>query len=172
MAQAEPRDGVNRRATVFAAVAWLYLGGIVVQVVVAGASLFGDLDWTYHEEIGWGLGTGVLLILVAGLAARPDRTTVALLVALAVSGILQPELAEARSVAPFVAALHPVNAMVLAWLAWRVARRATELSRGRSSDLRAAVTDDAGQTAEGPGLRVSPSDRATRTHETSSPPTP
>lgn len=135
---------MNRRAAIFAAIAWLYLVGIIAQVILAGASLFVELDWSVHGELGYGLGTGVLLVLLAGLATRPDRRTVGYLVALTASGLIQPMLAEAREVAPFVAAFHPVNALALTWLAWVVARRATALSGFPALPGRRSLEDGTG----------------------------
>jgi hypothetical protein len=37
--------------------------------------------------------------------------------------MFQPELAAARHEAPVIAALHPVNALLVFWLTWLVARR-------------------------------------------------
>jgi hypothetical protein len=111
---------------VLAAAAWLFLAGVVVQVFLAGAGLFELLDWTPHTELGWALGSVPLLLLVMALPARPERRTTWLIVGLTVVAIVQPELAGARRVAPVLAALHPLNALVLFWLAWRVARRLTD----------------------------------------------
>lgn len=111
---------------VLAAAAWLFLAGVVVQVFLAGAGLFELLDWTPHTELGWALGSVPLVLLVAALPARLERRTIWLIVGLTVVAIIQPELAGARRVAPVLAALHPLNALILSWLAWLVARRVTD----------------------------------------------
>jgi hypothetical protein len=108
---------------VFATAAWLYLAGIVVQVFLAGAGLFDLFDWRLHTDLGWGLGTAPVAMLVLAFAARLERRTVWLTFGLAVAAVVQPELAAARSSLPVVAALHPVNALLVFWLAWLVARR-------------------------------------------------
>jgi hypothetical protein len=107
---------------VFAAAAWLFLAGLVVQVFLAGLGVFVLTDWTAHTELGWGLSSASILLLVLAVLARPDRRTVWLTAGLAVAALVQPELAAARDVAPLAAALHPVNALVVFWLAWLVAR--------------------------------------------------
>lgn len=114
------------RRALFAAAAWLFLAGIVAQVTLAGTALFELSDWTVHTELGWGLGFAAILLPVVAFAARPARRTLWLAIALAVTGCVQPSLAEARSVAPLVAALHPVNALLVFWLAVLVARGALD----------------------------------------------
>jgi hypothetical protein len=106
----------------FAAAAWLYLAGVVVQVFLAGLGVFELSPWTAHAALGWGLGTAPILILVLAIVARPEARTVGLTVALTVAGLVQPELAAARDVSPVLAALHPVNALLVFWLALLVAR--------------------------------------------------
>jgi len=110
----------------FAAAAWLYLAGVVLQVFLAGMSIFEFADWTFHAELGWGLGSAPIVLLVLALLARLERSTVWLTVGLTVAALVQPELAAARDVAPVLAALHPVNALVVFWLAWVVARRSAD----------------------------------------------
>jgi hypothetical protein len=113
----------------YAAASWLFLGGVIVQIFLAGAGLFELTDWTIHAGLGWGLGSAPLLLLVLALVARADRRTTLLTVGLLVASVLQPELAAARHSAPLIAAFHPLNAFVIASLAWLVARRATDTVR-------------------------------------------
>lgn len=132
--------------TGFAAAAWLYLGGVIVQVFVAGASLFELTDWTVHRGLGWLLGSAPILLTVLALGSRVDRRTGWLTIGLTAAALVQPELAVARDQAPVVAALHPVNAMLVFWLAWTVARRATAQARpllNRTGGGMAAQTSDA-----------------------------
>jgi hypothetical protein len=107
----------------FAATAWLYLAGVVAQVFLAGAGLFRLTDWTAHTLLGWGLGSAPLLLVSLSLLARPGRGTILLTAALSLAAMFQPELAAARHEAPVIAALHPVNALLVFWLTWLVARR-------------------------------------------------
>lgn len=118
-------DTLSSRRIAFATAAWLYLAGVVVQVFFAGASLFDLTDWTIHTGLGWGLGSAPLLLVMLALLARVDRRTGWLTAALAVAAMIQPELAAARDDSPVVAAFHPVNALIVFWLAWVVARRST-----------------------------------------------
>lgn len=115
--------------TVFAALAWLYLAGVVIQVFFAGASLFDLTDWTVHASLGWGLGSAPIILLVVALGARVDRRTAWLTASLTIAALIQPELALARHDSPVLAAFHPVNALLVFWLAWVVAGRATTNAR-------------------------------------------
>jgi hypothetical protein len=131
--------------TLFAAAAWLYLAGVVIQVFFAGASLFGLTDWTVHAGLGWGLGSAPIILLVLALGARVDRRTAWLTAGLAIAALIQPELALARHDSPVLAAFHPVNALLVFWLAWVVASRATTNARqapGRAGRLVAVSTPD------------------------------
>jgi hypothetical protein len=118
------------RRVLLAGAAWLFLAGVVVQVFLAGAGLFEVSDFAAHAGLGWSLSLVPILVFVLAVAARADRPTILLTIVLAVATIVQPELAAVRHSVPVVAALHPVNALVLAWVGWIVARRSTALARG------------------------------------------
>jgi hypothetical protein len=146
----------------FAAAAWLYLAGVVTQVFLAGAGLFKLTDWTAHTQLGWGLGSAPLLLLALSLLARPGRGTILLTAALAMAAMVQPELAAARHEAPVIAALHPVNALLVFWLTWLVARRSAvpliqvwRRTEGRIAEGRIAVS-----TSETPQSTAPPTPRA------------
>jgi len=117
----------------FAAAAWLFLGGVIAQVFLAGVGLFKVGGWDAHVNLGWLLGSAPLILLLLAVPARFDRRTNGLLVGLTIATFVQPELAAARSEAPVLAAFHPVNALLVFWLAWLVARRATEAARGAAN---------------------------------------
>jgi hypothetical protein len=120
---------VRGRRIAYAVASWLFLAGVIVQIFLAGAGLFELTDWTIHAGLGWGLGSAPLLLLVLALPARADRRTTLLTIGLLVVSVLQPELAAARHDTPVIAAFHPLNAFVVASLAWLVARRATDMVR-------------------------------------------
>jgi len=115
----------------FALVAWLFLIAIVIQVFLAGVGFFvsGIDTFSYHRTLGWYLHGGPLPVLLLAWAARAGRTTIWLSVALFVLVAIQPFLPGMRQDLPFVAALHPVNAVLIFWLAITIARRATALAR-------------------------------------------
>ena len=117
---------------VHAIAAALFVVMIIIQVVFAGlaiANLGGSGDFRGHEEFGftW-VGLSALSVLVTALLARLPRRDLLTALGLFVLYIIQTMLPEARSSFPFIAALHPLNAMLLfvfaashALRAWRSA---------------------------------------------------
>jgi len=115
----------------FAVVAWLFLIAIVIQVFLAGVGLFvrGIDTFSYHRALGWQLPIGPMLGLLFAWAAGAGRATISLSAVLVVLVVVQPMLPGLRTDLPFVAALHPVNAVAIFGLATLVARRALALAR-------------------------------------------
>lgn len=115
----------------FAVVAWLFVGAIVYQVFLAGVGLFvpGVDSFSSHRGFGWMLHGGPLLVLLAAWGAGAGRTTMWLSTALLLLVGIQPFLPSMRADLPFAAALHPVNALAIFWVAVVVARRALVLAR-------------------------------------------
>jgi Family of unknown function (DUF6220) len=132
----------------FAGLAWLFVAAVVIQVFLIGLGLFGDVSYRQtHIEFGYSIGILVLLLLIAALVARPGLRTVGLVLGLFVLYIVQTLLPSARQAYPAIAALHPVNALLMFGLALYVARSAMALARlGGQSDAHvapAAVPRDA-----------------------------
>jgi hypothetical protein len=118
----------------FAVVAWLFVAAIVVQVFLAGVGLFvrGFDTFSYHRALGWLLHGGPLVVLLFAWAAHPGRTTMWLSGLLLLLVGIQPFLPAMRDDAPFVAALHPVNALAIFAVGLVIALRATSLTRNPS----------------------------------------
>lgn len=117
---------------VHGAVAVLFVAMIVIQVFLAGAalsSLGGSGDFGTHIEFGYTwIGIAALVLVVTALVARRPRRDVGISVGILVLYVVQTLLPAAKTSLPFVAALHPVNALLLfglgAWYArhaWRSA---------------------------------------------------
>jgi hypothetical protein len=106
------------------------VASIVVQVVLAGlalAELGGSGDFSSHIAFGYeAVGLAALVLVVTGFVARRPRRDVLVTVGLFIQYIVQTSLPSLRSSVPALAALHPLNAMLLfvfaAWYA-RHARR-------------------------------------------------
>jgi uncharacterized protein DUF6220 len=126
---------VSLGALLYAAFAWLFLGGVIIQVFLAGMALFGLSDWTNHGSLGWTLPLLALFLPLLGFVTGVRGRTLGLAILLTVAAVMQPELALARHENPVVAALHPVNAMLVFWLAFVVAR--ASLRELRRTDSRA-----------------------------------
>jgi len=131
-----PLRGGQALGRVHAVAALVFVAAIVAQVVLAGlalSNLGGSGDFSGHAEFGYTwVGLAALAVLVTALAARRPRRDVAIVIGLFVQYIVQTLLPAARGSMPFVAALHPLNAMLLfafaAWYArhaWRAASMAS-----------------------------------------------
>lgn len=126
----------RRLLQVHAAAAWLFVASIVVQVFLIGAALpqlGGSNDFSAHIDFGYTyVGLAALLVIVTAVVARAGRRAIGISVALLVLYIVQTSLPIAKESIPWIAALHPVNALVLftvaiwyAWRAWQASARAT-----------------------------------------------
>ena len=118
---------------VHAAVAALFVAMIVIQVFLAGAalsSLGGSGDFGTHVEFGYTwIGMAALLMVLTALAARRPRREVAITLGILVLYIVQTLFPAAKTSLPAVAALHPVNALLLFGLSAWYARRAWRMAR-------------------------------------------
>ena len=115
--------------------AWLFVAGVVVQGYLAGsglAQLGGSGDLGAHIAFGYtGMGLLALAVIVSALVGRLPRAQLGLSVALFILYIVQTALPAARASAPWIAALHPANAMVLLVLGIVIAWRARRLAAAR-----------------------------------------
>ena len=109
---------------------WLFVAAIVVQVYFAGLMLFGQEGGTdLHADTGYILGTAGVLFLLLPALARAGSSTIVIGLVLAVITFFQPNLALARDDSALIAALHPVNAVLIIALSMVVIRRARGLVR-------------------------------------------
>lgn len=149
---------MRARSIPFAVGAWFFLAGVIVQVFLAGMGVFELADWTNHGNLGWGLSLVSLLLPLLALVSGVRQRTLGLATLLTVAAIVQPELALARHENPIVAALHPVNALLVFWLAWLSAR--ASLRELRRSDSTTSAP------APAPALVAAPSQDPTATKST------
>lgn len=113
---------------VHAWLAWVFVGAILVQVYFAGQAmpqLGGDNNFGTHAGFGWLIGLLALLQLVLAIAAGVGRRRIGISAGLFVLFLVQMTLPYLDSEAglPAVAALHPVNALVMFGLAIWYARQ-------------------------------------------------
>lgn len=114
----------------FAALAWLFLAGVVLQVFFIGLGLFaGSANLALHVNFGWILHLFPVLVVAAAALARVRRGTMLLAGGLAVTVFVVPILATLRDASPVVAALHPVGALLAFYLAVAVAVASLEYVR-------------------------------------------
>ena len=113
---------------IHALAAWLFIAAILAQVYLAGsaiANLGGSGDFSTHVSFGYsGVPIAWIILLVTALAARRPRGELAWVFLLFGIYVVQTILPGAKGSAPWIAALHPVNALLLFGVAAGYARRA------------------------------------------------
>lgn len=130
----------------YVGLAWAFVGGLLLQVFFIGLGLFADSrSVALHVNFGWILHMIPLLILLAAALSRAGGRHWQWALALAAVVFVIPILALFRADMPFVAALHPVGALVAFWLAVVVARNSLGAVRTLSS-----VTDLSRTSPHGP----------------------
>jgi hypothetical protein len=133
--------------TIYRYLQGLFVAAIPVQFFLAGAGIFRSLpgedksvtdkgiedNFSAHAALGTILTLASFVLLLLVLVARPGRRFVLGNLALAVLLIIQNMLAWAGEGAPWVASLHPVNALLIlgvsGWLANRAWRGRGEMAR-------------------------------------------
>ncbi|HEX2193983.1 MAG TPA: DUF6220 domain-containing protein [Candidatus Limnocylindria bacterium] len=116
-----------------AAVAVLFVLAVLLQVYLAGSALFAAGSWQTHVDVGYTVAIVPVLLSILAFVARAGRTTIWLAVATLVVTQVQTFLPLFRDAAPWLAAVHPVNAMLVFGLAVLVAWRAVALARADSA---------------------------------------
>jgi len=116
--------------------AWAFVAAIVIQVFLAGAALTqlgGSGIFATHIDFGYSaVGIAALAVLLTALVARAPRRDIGISFLLLILYVVQTLLPIARASIPAVAALHPVNAMLLFGLATWYAVRAWR-ARGQAA---------------------------------------
>ena len=96
--------------------AWLIVAAILVQVWLAGSAipqLGGNGNFMNHQSFGYLIGLLFLVQLVVAVLAKPGRRIVGIAAGLLVLYVIQSSLPYMDPGLPAVAALHPVNALVM-----------------------------------------------------------
>jgi Family of unknown function (DUF6220) len=114
-----------------------FLGLLAIQVFLAGIGLFGAGTMAGHRDFGYLLSVLPLFVVVAAAVGRGGRL-VWLSGALLVLTFVQTLLPLLKADLPYVAALHPVNALVLVVLAATIGRQAMTLARAPLADAQTA----------------------------------
>jgi hypothetical protein len=117
----------------YVAVIWVFVAYLVTQIFFAGLGLFGNPpDMSLHIGFGWLVHILDLLLLVVALVARVGRPTTWWVLVLFVTSAIQPILPGLRDSAPLLAALHPLNAVVLSLIAAKLAAESPRFLRGEA----------------------------------------
>lgn len=107
----------------------LFLVGVAYQTYLAGIFILGTASSGPHIDLGWILHLAPVLILIVAAIGRVGARTLWWIAALVISVGIQPFLPGLRSELPWAAALHPVNALIIFWLALTIGLRAWALVR-------------------------------------------
>jgi hypothetical protein len=114
----------------FAAVAWLFLACVVVQFFLAGLGVFaGAENFEIHRQFGYLFGWLTVIMIVLAAVGRLGRRWIGLSALLFGLFIMQSVFVLLRDSLPAVAALHPVNAVAIFFIAQQVARGSRALLR-------------------------------------------
>jgi len=135
-------NGTYRIRRIHQALAWLFVVSVLIQVLLIGLFLFAGASLMPHRAFG-GIVVGILAILVAltaGAAHLPNgnASRAGLLLLLVVVQVFLPAMHRAS---PVIAALHPVNALLIFWLGVVVARNAGSAVEAPAADSAAAPTE-------------------------------
>ncbi len=110
---------------------FLYLAAIALQFYAAGLAVFGVSSFMTHALFGYSMILGAIILLVLTFAAKLAGRVKILAALVLFLTVLQPVLALIRSPIPVLAALHPVNALLIFAIATRIA-----VSTGTSAGAR------------------------------------
>jgi hypothetical protein len=132
------------RTRAFPILAWFYLVALAVQVFFAGMYVFvGASNIELHRNMAHVIGLTHLLLIVSVFAGRvPERRAVFVLLGLLV---IQGMLVHAGQWFSLwlVAAFHPVNALVLTYASFTLARRSSAYWTARETEAARAASPSA-----------------------------
>jgi len=112
----------------YLAAAWVFVASVIVQVFLAGMALLGGTpSFRTHVDFGYSaIWVVAILLPIFALVARLPRADIGLsflLLGLYIPQCLLPPIAKAGGPG-FIAALHPVNSLLLFALGVTIGRRA------------------------------------------------
>jgi cytochrome b561 len=106
-------------------VAWLLVAGLFLQVFLAGMGVFSsETEFATHRDVGFTLTLLPAVLIVTALVGRLGRWQAAVAAVMLGQFILQSILVAMRDSSPAIAALHPVNGVLVLLFALWLARDA------------------------------------------------
>jgi hypothetical protein len=106
--------------TAYHGLALLMAVGVIVQVFLAGLGIFGAESFDAHVGFGWMLHTAAIVVFLLALLGPRTGRAIGLGFGLLVLLTVQVALVGTRDDAPYLAALHPVLALVALGLAFHI----------------------------------------------------
>ena len=101
----------------------IFLAGLLLQLYLAGAPMFGAASFEPHRMLGSALTILAILFPVLALVGRLGRQRIGLSMLLVFLIIVQAMLPSLRGSASGIAALHSVNALALMGVSARIGRK-------------------------------------------------
>jgi hypothetical protein len=112
---------MTQARVLFYGLAVLYALGVVVQFFLAGLGVFEASSYDAHRALGYILAVGSLVLLIIAIVGRLPRLTS--LVTLLLIGLNALQIVLVNIDVDEVKALHPVNALVISFVAYGLLRR-------------------------------------------------
>jgi Family of unknown function (DUF6220) len=112
---------VTQSRVLFFGLAVAYLGGVIVQFFLAGLGSFAATGYDPHRALGLILALVSLVLVVLAFAGKVPRALHGFALLLLGLNVLQIVLVQID--VPEIAALHVVNALVIAYVAVEIAER-------------------------------------------------
>ena len=109
--------------TAYSGLAWVIVALGVLQFFLAGLGIFGAESFSAHENVGWTVHTFTLLVFVLAIAGPRTGRDIGMGFVLAALTTLLTALPGLRGDAPWLAAFHPVLALLVLGLAAHIGRR-------------------------------------------------
>ena len=130
-------EGTSLARRVYLWTAWLFLASVVAQVFFIGLYLFAGFDLGLHFLGAIVVTVISLVVLISAFAAGVPARSKGLAGALVILTIVQGILPSFKTDLGVIAALHPVNALLLFGLGLVILRDAQERARVPTSEATA-----------------------------------
>jgi hypothetical protein len=138
--------------SVFRVLAWLFVVALIIQVYLAGLGVFQFRNFTFgeegarsffglHIEFGWLLGLVSIFMLLLALLARYPRPVIGRTLGLFALMVVQSLILWIDQDAALIRALHPVNAIVLGWMAVSLATRASRTEEEQDEEAQLSAEE-------------------------------
>jgi Family of unknown function (DUF6220) len=114
---------------IFVGLAWLFVLAVAIQFLLAGLGILGGESMEPHRA--WGflvLHLIPILMFIAALVGRMERTVLGLTVALFLLVFLQPLFADAELDPRWLRSLHVINALFIFTLGFHLAQRSRKVA--------------------------------------------
>ena len=107
----------------YSALGWLVVALGVLQFFLAGLGIFGAESFDAHKSVGYTLHAITILVFLLAIAGPRTGQDIGMGFALAALTTLQISLPSLRDDSPWLAAFHPVMALLVLGLAAHIGRR-------------------------------------------------